>query len=76
MTKHAEHEQNGQPPLYPTQMPAAPPTYDEAVYGPQANLGYPIHQPINPLYPTQPSVNTLYPTQPTTSGMIFFFKLN
>lgn len=61
MTKHAEHQQNEQPSLYPTQMSAAPPTYDEAVYGPQAGSNYATHQPVNPLYPTQP----------TTSGMIF-----
>ncbi|KAK7582427.1 hypothetical protein V9T40_013872 [Parthenolecanium corni] len=65
MTKHAEHQQNEQPSLYPTQMSAAPPTYDEAVYGPQAGSNYATHQPVNPLYPTQP----------TTSGTIIALPL-
>lgn len=57
MSKDFEHQQSAHQPMYPTQMPSAPPTYDEVISGPQ----------VNPPY--APYVNQPYPTQ-ATSGML------
>ena len=67
MMKDVEHhQQQQQNHTYPSQMPSAPPTYDEVMYGTPGNPPYPSAAPYStPAYPapTYPSVAP-YPTQP------------
>lgn len=63
MTKNLEHQHNSQQPMYPTQMPSAPPSYDEAINGPPINQPYGAY--MNPPYPTQ-----------ATSGMLIWASIN